>query len=352
MTTVDPNSQPTPEQRLRGALWGQLVGDAAALGSHWIYDLDLMRQRFPQGLSGFEAPAEGHYHFGKTPGDQTHYGDGALVLLESIAQVGHFDARAFGLRFLETFEPGLYQGYIDQSTKGTIANYRTFTEAHRADEFDFQKGADDDHLGTASRLAGLVARHRTDPYLLNRVESLTRVCQDNPRTIAYMKAHALFLSGLLAGLEPRPALAAVDGRITALEPEAGPEVQEKCRAALGALKQDVVSATLMFGQSCPLEHSFPAALHAFLRHPDDFKTAILTTLEAGGDNAGRAAMLGAWLGAHLGLEKIPREWRDRLAHRKRIATAVDQVIEAARRDSGRNGGLNSDAGDTRRDRIA
>jgi ADP-ribosylglycohydrolase len=336
MTTVDPNSQPTPEQRLRGALWGQLVGDAAALGSHWIYDLDLMRQRFPQGLNGFEAPAEGHYHFGKKPGDQTHYGDGALVLLESIAQVGHFDARAFGLRFLEAFEPGLYQGYIDQSTKGTIANYRTFTEAHRADEFDFQKGADDDHLGTASRLAGLVVRHRADPYLLNRVESLTRVCQDNPRTIAYMKAHALFLSGLLEGLEPRAALAAVDGQITALEPEAGPEVQAKCRAALGALGQDVVSATLGFGQSCPLEHSFPAALHAFLRYPDDFRAAILATLQAGGDNAGRAAMLGAWLGAHLGLEKIPREWRDRLTHQKRIATAVDQVIEAARLDSGRS----------------
>jgi ADP-ribosyl-[dinitrogen reductase] hydrolase len=338
MTTVDPNSQPTPEQRLRGALWGQLVGDAAALGSHWIYNLDVMRQRFPEGLSGFEAPAEGHYHFGKKPGDQTHYGDGALVLLESIAQVGHFDARAFGLRFLEAFEPGLYQGYIDQSTKGTIANYRTFAETHRADEFDFQKGADDDHLGTASRLAGLVVRHRADPYLLNRVESLTRVCQDNSRTIAYMKAHALFLSGLLSGLEPRPALAAIDGQITAVEPEAGPEVQEKCRAALAALEQDVVSATLGFGQSCPLEHSFPAALHAFLRQPDDFKTAILSTLQAGGDNAGRAAMLGAWLGAHLGVEKIPREWRDRLTHQKRIAATVDQIIEAARLDSGRSGG--------------
>jgi hypothetical protein len=168
-----------------------------------------------------------HTPIGKQPGDQTHYGDGALVLLESIAQVGHFDARAFGLRFLEAFEPGLYQGYVDQSTKGTIANYRTFTEAHRADEFDFQKGADDDHLGTASRRAALVVRHHADPHLLNRVESLTRVCQDNPRTVAYMKAHALL---------------------------------------------------------------------------------------------------------------FPREWRDRLTPRKRIAAAVDRVIEAARADSSRSAG--------------
>jgi ADP-ribosylglycohydrolase len=142
------------------------------------------------------------------------------------------------------------------------------------------------------------------------------------------------LSGLLEGQDPRPALAAVESRIAALEPEAGPELQQKCRAALDAIEEDVVSATLMFGQSCPLEHSFPAALHAFLRHPDDFRTAILATLQAGGDNAGRAAMLGAWLGAHLGLEKIPREWRERLTHRKRIAAAVDQVIEAARADAG------------------
>ena len=78
--------EPTPQDRLRGAIWGQLVGDAFCLGSHWIYNLTELEKSFPGGVQGFEAPLEGHYHFGKQPGEQTHYGDGALVMLESVAE--------------------------------------------------------------------------------------------------------------------------------------------------------------------------------------------------------------------------------------------------------------------------
>ena len=73
--------EPTLEDRLRGAIWGQLVGDAFCLGSHWIYNLTELENAFPGGVHGFETPREGHYHFGKQPGDQTLYGDGALVML-------------------------------------------------------------------------------------------------------------------------------------------------------------------------------------------------------------------------------------------------------------------------------
>ena len=68
--------------RLRGAFMSQFVGDAAALGTHWIYNLTELQRLYPSGISGFEAPKEGHCHFGKEPGDQTHYGDSALVFLE------------------------------------------------------------------------------------------------------------------------------------------------------------------------------------------------------------------------------------------------------------------------------
>src|ERR1700745_3022542 len=90
MIAVDSIRNVTVDDRLRGAVWGQFVGDAAAPGTHWIYDLDELSSKFPGGVIGFETPMEGHYHFGKKAGDQTHYGDGALVLLESIASSGGF----------------------------------------------------------------------------------------------------------------------------------------------------------------------------------------------------------------------------------------------------------------------
>jgi ADP-ribosylglycohydrolase len=72
--------------------------------------------------------------------------------------------------------------------------------------------------------------------------------------------------------------------------------------------------------------SFPASIHALLKHPDDFESGILATLRAGGDNAGRASMLGAWLGAHLGINNIPKTWKTRLSHGDRIFKAVEKIL--------------------------
>ena len=69
LTTV-----PSHLSSLEGAIWGQFVGDAAGLGTHWIYDLDDLAVQFPSGIQGFETPRKGHYHEGKQAGDQTHYG--------------------------------------------------------------------------------------------------------------------------------------------------------------------------------------------------------------------------------------------------------------------------------------
>jgi len=63
MIAVDSIRDLTVDDRLRGAVWGQFIGDAAALGTHWIYDLDELRSKFPRGVTGFETPIEGHYHF-------------------------------------------------------------------------------------------------------------------------------------------------------------------------------------------------------------------------------------------------------------------------------------------------
>ena len=112
----------TLADRIRGCLWGEIVGDAMCLGSHWIYNLGEMEQKFPGGPKGFEAPPEGHYHYPKEPGDLTHYGEGALVMLESIASQGHLDLADYWLRFFEHFGSPEYVGYlepaIDQFLKG------------------------------------------------------------------------------------------------------------------------------------------------------------------------------------------------------------------------------------------
>jgi ADP-ribosyl-[dinitrogen reductase] hydrolase len=323
---IEPLMNINQEDRLRGAIWGQFVGDAAALGTHWIYDLDELQQLYPDGVNGFEAPKEGHYHFGKQPGDQTHYGDGALVLLESLAREGKFDERAFGQRFVEIFRPGAYSGYIDHATKGTVENFQAFAKSNPVDDFDFQQGADDDQLAAASRLAALTVRYRNDPNLLTVVERTTRVCQNNHRTVAHMKFNALLLSELLDGADVLTALRRAEDQISGVEPQLGQEIRRKTREALEETPKNVTEATLTFGQSCPLPKSFPSSIHVLLKHPDDFESAILATLRAGGDSAGRASMVGAWLGAHLGVTAIPKAWKLRLSHADRISSATEKIL--------------------------
>jgi hypothetical protein len=37
-------------------------------------------------------------------------------------------------------------------------------------------------------------------------------------------------------------------------------------------------------------------------------------------------MLGSWLGAHLGIQAIPREWRNRLTATSRINAALEKIL--------------------------
>jgi ADP-ribosylglycohydrolase len=302
----------------------KFVGDAAALGTHWIYDLAELGRQFPSGVNGFERPQKGHYHFPRQPGDQTHYGDGALVLLESIAERGRFEVMHFGRKFVEAFQLGVYPGYVDQATRETLQNYSRFVERNPGAQFNFQDGGDDDQLATASRLASLVVRHRGDRDLLSLVESATRVCQNNSRAVAYMKFNALLLLELFEGKEVPTGVHNIEKQVVSMN--LGPEVHQNSERAREEARTEVVEATLAFGQSCPLEHSFPSALQALLKHSDSFETSILATIRAGGDSAGRAALLGGWLGAHLGLPAIPREWRDRLRNAEHISTAVEKIL--------------------------
>lgn len=312
--------------RLRGAIWGQLAGDAACLGSHWIYDLDELDRTYPGGVEGFEAPSKGHYHDGKAPGDQTHYGDAALVMLHSVAELGRFDAADFGRRFMELMDSPDYTGYRDYATKKTLENYRRFLAEHPLEAFDFQRGGDDDQPATATRLAPVVAAHYRDADLLESVTAATRVCQNSCRAIAYMRCHALVLKGVFEGGDLACSLRKA-GEAVMADPVFGPEVRRKIREAMDAAPHTVTTATRRFGQSCPLIHSFPAAVHAAFKHADDFAAAVLETARAGGDSAGRAAMIGSWLGASLGVDGIPEVWRRRLTAHDAIERDVERLIK-------------------------
>jgi hypothetical protein len=93
---------------------------------------------------GFETPREGAYHFPKKSGEQTHYGEAALVMLESVSELGRYDGNDFLERFLAKFGSPDYTGYRDKATRGTRENMAVGREEYLDEPADAQNGADDD----------------------------------------------------------------------------------------------------------------------------------------------------------------------------------------------------------------
>ncbi len=57
-------------------------------------------------------------------------------------------------------------------------------------------------------------------------------------------------------------------------------------------------------------HTVPVAIHAWLSHSKDFRQAVVTTIECGGDADTTAAIVGGIVGAGVGEAGIPGEWID------------------------------------------
>ncbi len=62
------------------------------------------------------------------------------------------------------------------------------------------------------------------------------------------------------------------------------------------------------GVSGYIYHTVPVAIHAWLRHPDDYREAVQAAIRCGGDTDTVAAVTGALVGARVGKAGIPAEW--------------------------------------------
>jgi ADP-ribosyl-[dinitrogen reductase] hydrolase len=87
------------------------------------------------------------------------------------------------------------------------------------------------------------------------------------------------------------------------------------------------------GVSGYVYRTVPAVLHAWLRHPQDFRAAVTAVIRCGGDTDSTAAIVGGIVGAGVGKDGIPAEWLDRLLEwpgtvtwMERLALQLDQTL--------------------------
>ena len=77
---------------------------------------------------------------------------------------------------------------------------------------------------------------------------------------------------------------------------------------------------------CYIDQSFPSVLYLAARYSKDFQAALIANTNVGGDNCHRGALLGAIMGAALGVEAIHKRWIEGLSKQLQINDEIENFI--------------------------
>ena len=263
------------------ALRTSLLGDAIALGPHWIYDPSDITRRFGV-ITGPVQPPPDLYHPTKKAGDQTHLGDQVVTLNASIDACGfRFDPEDFSSRW-EAMWTG-YGDYFDKATKVTLAARQAGTPWTMA-------GAPSEELGGAARMAPLLLSDaaRTEETLI--AAACTQASMTHRSTLSLEAARFLARAvwARLGGATLTQALDhAAAGSFTEL-----PAVSLRSQAADLATSGDARQIVATTGASCHILEALPASLAIALALASDPHRALCENAMAGGDNAARGLVIG------------------------------------------------------------
>jgi ADP-ribosylglycohydrolase len=287
------------------------AADSLALGVHWIYNTRVIDKKFGR-VEHFIKPERPTYHPTKDRGEFTHYGDQALVLLESVAESEGFNLTDFSERWQRLFEN--YDGYVDRATKETLENLASGKSST-------ESGSGSDDLAGASRIASLVYVYRNDlQQLIVSAKAQTAFTHNNSHVIYGAAFFADIAYQILGGATP---LAAIE---QAKKDEIYPDCfKEWIQMGLESVDRDSRQAILDFGQMCEIPAAFPGVIHLIAKYENDLKTAFVENVMAGGDSAARGLLAGMVLGAHLGMEALPPEWLNDMKAYPQIVDMLNKI---------------------------
>ncbi len=332
----------TKQNRIKGAFFASIVGDALCLGSHYEYDAQKIYKAYgDKPIEKFMSPGEmmggqthgigwgeRNYHPGKKAGGTTDYGDYNILVLEYLAKVSD-EVRPFSVEnmiphWMNRLENG-WGSWICTMTKETYAQIR--------------QGMPLERLGGISN--AMAIRHVAAHAYYDTEEEIVDVARKAMFT--HKSAEALYGGEFFArvthrvinGATPSSAIEDVavqmGGFIEAKVAQAIAKFQEESDEKSELHKEkfsDDLALTSMaklwdvgrsepikVGKASPTEGTLPGAVYFILKYADKedgLKKALQANTMVGGDNASRSIAIGMVLGAYNGIDAIPLEWKSTL----------------------------------------
>jgi len=294
----------------KAAVVGAFVADALSLSVHWVYNTGVIDKKLGR-VDRYYDPLTS-YHKGKQAGDFTHYGDQMIVLLESVSNPNGFDPARFARLWRDLFSS--YTGYFDQATKATLARMDAGQNLTKC-------GSDSDDMAGASRMAPLVAVYGDDQEkLVQSAHAQTVITHNNDLVI---QSAEFFARTVFAVLADQPPVAAMEAILNANFSES--PIAPLVTMGLKSRERDTRATIAEFGQTCSVEAGLPGAVHLIARYTDDFKTAMVENVIAGGDSSARGMMAVMVLGAAHGMGAIPATWQAGMTAKQRINSLLDHL---------------------------
>jgi ADP-ribosylglycohydrolase len=297
--------------REKAAVMASLLADSLALGVHWIYDTNRLREVYGR-VDRLLRPASDSYHSNKDLGELTHYGDQALVLLKSLADTKKFDHLHYAKQWRALFES--YRGYFDHATKETLANVR-------AGKGPLDAGFSSDDLAGASRIAPLVYSYREDlEGLVAAAIEQTKMTHNSPRVLESAEYFARVAWLIHSGKVPVTAMEEVGQHYFVDSP-----LYSWIKDGIHSKERETILAISDFGQSCHVDEAFPGVVHLIAKYQNDLREALTQCVMAGGDSAARGMLVGMVIGAFLGEEGLPSDWLSQFKYREKVLKYLSRV---------------------------
>lgn len=303
------------EHALNGCLLGTAVGDALGLSYEGL------SARRAQAL--FPDIARYHFlaHYGMCSDDTEHQCIVAQALLAAQHDVKRFQ---YNLAWrLRAWLLGLPAGIGWATLRAILRLWFGVTPEH--------SGVYSAGNGPAMRSAIIGVCYGHDKPLLKQfIRANTRITHTDPQ--AEQAALAIAVAAWQAATLPQPNSAALLAELALyIDSEASlwPLLQRMAESVAQGESTAAFSLSLGLtrGVTGFVNHTVPVCLHAWLSQPDDYEAAVLAVIRCGGDTDTTAAIVGAIVGAAVGVSGIPDTWQTDLWEYPRSRQWLQQLAQ-------------------------
>jgi len=349
------------QDRAAGAIMGAFIGDALGVGPHWYYDLAALRRDYGDWITGYTEPQPGRYHDGLKAGELSQAGFILKMLTESLVARGGYDQADFCRRLETDLFPLLDGTPVSGPGHYTSQSIREAWRRRVVQKLSWDEtGGPADTTEAIERALAIAVRYAADPAALAvNVAANTVLTQADDLVVSLTVAYCSVLGRLVMGRrldatlsdelmhlvktgalpfhavtrddmqpprpgDPDPPRA---GRFASPDALLSPAYMAAAAADPDIRIEPAWKVSLVYGMPCAIYHQLPAAYYLAARFHDDFESAVLHSLNGGGQNLARTMLTGALVGAQVGLSGIPPRFLQGLAQSDVLLTLARALAE-------------------------